>query len=295
MSHLTLIIPVYLNHPLHQEFTTETLNSIKTSHDYQVLIIVNFAHPSYLAFLKELPSAYPQHHLTIITNPFGNQLASAWNLGINHAFFNAELPPTSYTHPPQTSSIPQNIASDFCLILNNDIVLHPQAIDHLVEFQQAHPEFLLVSGVEHANLRTLHTASTDGSFALHPHFSFFSVSPSTIQHIGWFDHNLSVAYFEDNDYHIRILLSGHQAAATTTALFYHYGSRTSQVDDKLRLTLKPHYQHNRAYIQEKWGLDIHGQGFSPPDTILPHLYAHPYNDPTMSYRQWRSISQSHQL
>jgi GT2 family glycosyltransferase len=248
---LTIIIPVYISDPLHLDFTRQTLESIQTTHDYQVIIVNNYCSPQFQNDLSLLASGY-----TLVANPSGNILASAWNLGIRYAFKNR---------------------SNFCLILNNDLILHPQCIDNLVSFAGKHPEFLLWSASEWANSRTLTKALLTPSFSPHPHFSCFMLSSQTVKKVGYFDEHFTMGYFEDNDYHTRILLKGDQAAATDSAKFYHYGSRTINVDDRLRIEGKYHYQLNRVYFQKKWGLDIHGRAFSPPETILKEIYPHPFN------------------
>jgi GT2 family glycosyltransferase len=258
MSTLTIVIPVYLSHSLHAQFTKETIDSIKSKHSLRTVIIVNHTTPEFEPFL----TSQKVDHL--IYSP-KNSLSKAWNMGIKYG-------------------LQKN--TDYILILNNDIVLHPKAIDHLVIFAAKHPEFLLWSGVEHDNLRTLAQSSADNSYSHHPHFSCFMLNRRSTETVGFFDENLDTAYFEDNDYHIRILLSGHHAAATTTARFYHYGSRTAQVDDSLRLKLKPFYQKNRRYIEKKWGIDLHGKGFSPPEKILDDIFPRPFNRPDMTLKDW---------
>ena len=240
---LTIVVPVYISSDLHLDFTRQTLESIKTSHDHEVLVVVNHCEPQYKDALNSLLTTSS----SLLPNPKGNILASAWNLGLDHMV---------------------KSKSDYALVINNDIVFHPKCIDNLIVFAQAHPEFLLWSASEWSNQRTLASAKLTQSFSLHPHFSCFMVSPKTIQEVGLFDEHFTMGYFEDNDYHTRILQKGFQAAATDSAKFYHYGSRTINVDDDLKIEGKYHYQKNREYFKQKWGVDIHGQAFDPPEEIL---------------------------
>jgi hypothetical protein len=338
---LTIVIPLYITDPLHLDFTRQTLATIQSKHNYQVILINNFCVPKFETELNSLVASRE----SLVTNPSGNTLAAAWNLGIKLAFDrrdkivksrqsstevtgsrngrigslptgeaglreavatkeggssnrepripNRKSPIQNTANRPTTQpsnyllpTVHNPLSSDYCLILNNDILLHPQAIDNLVQFALDHPEFLLWSSSEWPNARTLKQAKWDGSFSLHPHFSSFMVSPKTVDQVGYFDENLKMAYFEDNDYHIRLLLSGSQAAATTTSTFYHYGSRTINVDDNVKIEAKYHYQLNRDYMTKKWGLDLHGRGFSPPDTILKEIYSRPFNNPKKSIKDW---------
>jgi GT2 family glycosyltransferase len=258
--HLSLIIPLYISDPLHLDFTRQTLESIKTKHDYRVLLIVNYCAPQFKADLKKLVTG----NRSLVTNPHGNILAAAWNLGIK----------TAFGQKPEKNKLVTghwSLVSDYTLILNNDIILHPHCIDNLVAFAQAHPEFLLHTASQWPSARTLTTAPLTDNYSLHPHFSCFMVSQKTIQEVGYFDEHFTMGYFEDNDYHTRMLVKGYQAAATDSAKFYHYGSRTISVDDSLKPLAQKHYQQNRAYFQKKWGLDIHAKAFDPPEEILKHI------------------------
>lgn len=276
---LTIVIPVYISTDLHLDFTRLTIESIKTKHDYQVIVINNFCEPQFQAKLDQL-ATLPRTQ--VIDNPKGNILASAWNLGIKLSFekkrrhsSNLRPQPDMPTQIDPGSEAPldpgSNRPADFCLLLNNDILLHPLCIDNLVQFAKDHPEFLLWSASEWADARTLAKAKLSSKFSLHPHFSLFMVSPKTIETVGYFDEHFIMGYFEDNDYHTRILVKGFQASAADNAKFYHYGSRTINVDDDLKIEGKFHYQQNRAYFKKKWGLDIHGRAFDPPEAILKEI------------------------
>jgi len=259
---LTLVVPVYLTDSLHQEFTLETIDSVNSSHPINTLVVVNHASPSFAPFLDEVNT---RKSTQVLHNPRGNILGAAWNQGILSGL---------------------ESGSDYVLLANNDIVFHPKCIDNLVRFAQSHPDYLLWTASEWSNLRTLKQATWDDSHSPHPHFSCFMVNKQTVDTVGWFDENLKVGYFEDNDFHIRILIAGREAHATNTAKFYHYGSRTINVDDNLRQTIKPAYEKNRTYIKKKWGLDIHGKAYSPPEKILDEIYHHPFNDVKKSLKDW---------
>lgn len=249
---LGIVIPVYLSHELHVQFTQEALESIQSSHRLSISVVDNYHSDAFSSDLARLEN----DRTTVLKNPQGNSLSAAWNLGIERSF---------------------SAGAAFVLVMNNDIVLHPQALDNLVLFAEKHPEFLLYSGTEWPNLRTLKQSEWDGSFAEHPHFSCFMVKPETVSLIGYFDEAIDGAYFEDNDYHTRILLAGKKAVATTTSKFYHYGSRTVEIDDELKLQIKPRYEKNRAYMQRKWGIDFQTESFSPPEKILEKCFSTPFN------------------
>lgn len=260
---LSVVIPVYLSDPLHLSFTEETLASLESKeHELEILVVVNYADDRFRTFLKQLSLS---KEIRVIENPLGNHLAASWNLGIKKGF---------------------EAGTEYVLVINNDLVFQPEAIDNLVEFAQKQPELLLWSASEWPELKTIKTAKLNGEISFHPHFSAFMVDRKTIKKVGYFDENLGPAYFEDNDYHTRILLAGGKAASTKKARFYHYGSRTTRVDHNLKRQTYHSYKKNREYLLKKWGVDFHGRVFEPPEEVLELVYQQPFNNPRKKIKDW---------
>jgi GT2 family glycosyltransferase len=112
------------------------------------------------------------------------------------------------------------------------------------------------------------------------------INNKTLDTVGWFDENIERAYFEDGDYHLRILLSKNFANKFNKAKFYHYGSRTIKSDERLEKQNKGSYNRNREYLKRKWGIDFHGKGWHPPEEILKEegIYHHPFNKKSNDWR-----------
>jgi len=264
---IAVVIPVYLANELHDDFTRQTLRSIHSEkYDLQNYVIINYSLPQF----KPQAEDYKHLHLTVVDNPAGNHVGSAWNMGIKMGF---------------------EAGAEYVIVANNDIILHKTAIDNLVDFADSHPEFILWSAAEWQNLRTIFTVedvefTTD--FDEHPHFSCFMVNKKTIDTVGWFDEKLHTAYFEDGEYHYRILLSGNKASKTATSRFYHYGSRSIRVDEDLFMKNRRTYEDNRKYIRSKWNTDFHGKAFDPPESVFNEegIYKHPFNNPKNDWRFW---------
>lgn len=254
---LTVSIPIYISDELLAEFTEKTVESIKSKHDLEIVIVNNYCKPEFITRMKRLGKFYDNDE---------NCLSAAWNIGIKRGL--AE-------------------DSDYIIIPNNDLIFHPDAIDNLVKFAEEHPEFIMWTSAEHANMRTIKTAEYGDSFDEHPHFSCFMVSPKTVKILrekeentgepypGFFDENYKPAYFEDGDMHNRILRAGQKAGKTASSLFYHFGSRTIKVDEELNMKNKRSYETNRAYFQKKWGFDPHNR-VTPNDDLIRFKYKEPY-------------------
>ncbi len=262
-----ITFPVYHANKLHVSFTSQALESVRSSkHDIHILAIENYSALEY----SLAPDEYKLHEsvkkFEIENNPLGNHVGGAWNLGIERLL---------------------KEGCDYVLVPNNDVVFHKDCIDNLVKFAQDHPEFILWTAAEWHNLRTIKSIKpedlSDG-FDEHPHFSCFMVDKRTIDTIGLFDEKMKVAYFEDGDYHYRIVLSGNRAAKTASARFYHFGSRTIKVDDELNRNNKRTYEYNREHLKSKWGIDFHGVGFDPPEEMLKFGYKHPYNIKKLNWK-----------
>ena len=240
IAKIAIIVPVYIANDLHLEFTETTIASIKTSHEYELVLVNNFCVPEYFGKLTEMSKT--------VIHTKENNVSASWNEGIKYAIENK---------------------FNYALVINNDIIFHPLAIDNLVKFAQEHTEYVMWTAVEHGDFRSIKTAQPRDSFDEHPHFSCFMISPKTVELLkkkeegtkepnpGLFDKNFKPAYFEDGDMHNRILRAGLKAGKTAMSLFYHFGSRTIKVDDDLNRKNKRTYEASREYFNKKWGWDPH--------------------------------------
>ena len=238
-------MPVLATDQLHYDFTKEALESVRTSHPFEfVLVINNEVENQYSKSVESLASY-------IVKNPKGNNVSAGWNIGIRYAF--------------------EQLRADYVIVSNNDVLYHEKCIDNLVNFAEEHKDFVMWTSTPHNNFREREMMEAKNTFAPHPCFSCFMLSPKSIDMMkkveektsepfpGYFDENYIVAYFEDQDYHQRILRAGFQSGMTHSSLFYHYGSRTIAVDDTLRANNSQNYEHNRKYFEKKWGYDSHGK------------------------------------
>jgi len=246
---LLIAIPVYISDALHLEFTEKTVRSIKTSHEHEVLLIVNYCDPRFSGILKDLaPLAYNKE----------NNVSSAWNYGMDEG---------------------KRRSVDYVLIPNNDVVFHSKCIDNLVTFAEEQRDLVIWSASEYADLRTLESAKPQKGFDDHPHFSCFMMKPQLQFALeqkehgtkepkpGYFDENFKPAYMEDNDMHNRILRAGWSTGKTLSALFYHFGSRTIKVDEKLYTDNKNTHRMCAEYFIKKWGFNANGVAVNNDDPV----------------------------
>jgi glycosyltransferase involved in cell wall biosynthesis len=171
--------------------------------------------------------------------------------------------------------------ADFILIINDDILFAPSTVDALVEHLLEFPNAVMATGCnKHGEMPDPfaildYPKVEEQSISEHPDFSCFMIRPSTIDEIGWFDEGFKPAYFEDNDYHYRIKLSGKTAEATTRAPFYHYGSLT-QNSQAGGVVPGDKFEANRNFYAKKWGGIPGGEQWTMP-----------YGDVT---KTWKDVS-----
>lgn len=165
---------------------------------------------------------------------------------------------------------------DYVLILNNDIVLHPQAIVRLVgRFAISD---IPIEGADNAipmesdNLGMATCLDVTGESnrdpqqmvlikdtdkdvcpeTPHPCFSAFMVNRKCWDTVGEFDEIFFPAYYEDNDYHYRMQLAGILAITYPPAMFFHWGSATQ--NEALGRPLTESSNQHAQYVR-KWGGD----------------------------------------
>lgn len=99
--------------------------------------------------------------------------------------------------------------------------------------------------------------------------------PQLLESCGTFDENFRPAYFEDNDMHYRIRLSGRSCFINTDAIVHHYGSETQYFDPNNPVCPPHQFEQNRQYYREKWG------GEPGREVCLT-----PYGSPNHTIRDW---------
>lgn len=247
-------MPVYVSYDLHLEFTQKTIDSIRkashTNHEYKVMVVSSYCKP---VFKKDIEAIAD---LTVYNEK--NGVSIAWNTGILHG-------------------IDQKY--EYILVINNDLLFHTDALDNIITFAETHKEFSFWTCAEWKGKNNIEERiaignllkgiTYDQNFDEHPHFSAFMLTPDFVNKLkelekdsgepqpGMFDESFAPAYFEDGDMHNRILRAGMKAVKTGSAIFYHFGSRSIQVDNELFVNNGRTYEKNRNYFINKWGFDPH--------------------------------------
>lgn len=279
MSKVHIVIPV-INC---LDLTRQTIESIRCSETVSITLIDNDSDDGTEEWA--LNSGRIQHY---IKNTPRKGVAASWNQGVKEAM--------------------EDSRCEYIAILNNDIILHPKTLDHLIAFMDR-SNYLMVTG---DNIKDRMSADVmkqmelpepftdfdlwpiEGWRAEGPDFSCFMINKEFIRVVGLFDENFKGAYKEDQDTHRRIkaardhikehddhniAYSRVHAKRLSTAPYYHYASQTIQLNPKLRHEISLMHGRNGDYYMRKWGADhegaMDGQGFVTP-----------FGDATKNWRDW---------
>lgn len=228
------------------QFTKQVISTIKLRPDQLLLLINNGStdgtHDYLLSLIKNSRIAVLEFSKNI-------GVANAWNQALTCAF--------------------EHLKCENCIILNNDILLKPNTIERMEADLKSEVNVLTT-----AKDVSSQCANEDDFFSREnnpeniyqetPDFSCFGVNKKCFDKIGYFDDQIYPAYFEDNDYHRRILLAGLKAQKNNNNEYWHYGSRTLQSDPLVKDWLHYCYTLNRQYYAKKWGGDVDDEKYTIP-------------------------------
>lgn len=232
------------------EYTKGFLKSLKSNeHDIHLTIVDNASTDGTKEYLEEqMKTASDLHesitHLHVITNEKANSCAGSWNQIIDW-------------------SMTQN-KGKYCLITNNDTIFTPHTVDNLVKFfeETEDKSIVLVTG---SNIRGLLDDPLDAlnfvpegepTTSNHPDFACFMINRTCLKTVGLFNELFKKGFFEDNNFHDRILFRNLKAVATTSSSYYHYGSIT-QNQEEGGIVKGPQFEENRS-IYEKIKKELEG-------------------------------------
>lgn len=228
------------------------------------MVKVGFVIPvmsQYKLALEAVDSIRTEHpHQIFIQRNYNNNIgvAGAWNCGTDLA-------------------IRSNC--DIIFILNDDIILGQETVDHMVDLIQADDSIGVLTACDYRNTKTaqevydMPNPHHEVDILDAPDFACFAIPSWAVDVMGWFDPKFFPAYFEDNDYVYRTLLAGKRPVRSQNSPFFHYGSRTQNQTNIAPVVPPPVFEANRAYYQSKWG------GWPGKEK-----YKTPFNDPAKNIR-----------
>lgn len=251
--------PLYVTNNNHRDFINKATQSIAMSHTFVWLPVENHVASHY----KPLQYSFTQHpdEMYVIEGRQPQSVSKGWNDGVQKGI---------------------DVGCDYILIINDDIIIKRNAIDRLVAFAEAHPEFVIWSMGGTPDMFNIENCEEDEEWSEHPNFSAFMVKKDFFTHVGRFDENIIPAYYEDNDMHGRLALANKKAVIYGGARFYHFGSRTVNSDEEYRTEMPKFFRSNGEYFVRKFGRAPAGE----VDEMRATYFKTPFNDPTKTLFDW---------
>jgi hypothetical protein len=143
-------------------------------------------------------------------------------------------------------------------------------------------DIVMKNGYYESYIKELEEGEFDFTTARGFGFNCFAITRKCYETIGEFDANMFPCYYEDNDYHTRVQLSGLKYGDVgNNTLFEHIddGSNTIRKDDFYNNANGQTFSMNQKYQIEKWGGTIEDPG--------AFTYKTPFNNPYLRLCDWK--------
>jgi len=243
-------------------YLSNAIGSIKTSYDYKIRVIDQDSTDGVQEWCRN-------NQIDCYRFSPKRSLSEAWNFGFREAIKDEEC--------------------KYIFFPNNDVIFHKSTIDNLIYgINKLGYSMVTGSNVEpEMSLSDMLAKDDFGSLEFDereitnwreegPDFSCPLIKRQTLEQVGYFDENYYPAYYEDNDYHLRIIKSGLHAKRLTTAPYFHFGSMTIKNNGHLGISSN---SCQRLFI-EKWGN-------TPSECMDNKGYEKPFNDNNNSLKFWK--------
>ena len=204
------------------QFTKACLDSIKSKYPYEITIIDGGSTDETLPALRE---HYP--NIRVIELGEFKSVAHSWNVGIKDAF---------------------ERGVDAVVVSNNDVVLAPTTIDAMIEYHLLHPDTFFLQGLDcEKNPPEPFKTTEIEQVTLFAGYYFFMLWRQAWEKVGPFDETFQKGYFEDMDWHLRLMDSGIKHTGLFPAYLFHHNGATA---NKYRHSKE--FDENLKIFNNKW-------------------------------------------
>lgn len=138
--------------------------------------------------------------------------------------------------------------SDHALVCNNDVELRPEGYRLLLEHGGDFVTFQGWGDRDAVFSAELHPEQTDR----HPNFCAFLIRKSAWDKTGRFDERFEPAYYEDNDYHIRLHQAGVLAESIGVPVYHLTNGSQKYYPPEISGQIRAGGNVNRGRFAEKW-------------------------------------------
>lgn len=189
--------------------------------DSEIMAVVN----------RKMDKEYPSNIKYLYNTE--NCLSKAWNMGLRDLFKR----------------------HDYVVVSGLDSIAPVESeINQMITYLQTNPKIGLVSATPrgsyeriHSLARTFDVEHGDGSF------SFFILSKEAFETVGKFDENFKPAYFEDDDYLVRLRNAGYTPKRLQHVQYFHVRQGTVKHGNDIQKAYTDFMARNLEYYRKKWG------------------------------------------
>ncbi len=258
---LGVVMPVFIRNDEILRLTYQTVDSIDTEANVKLKVILNSLTATSVGDFNNRLNDISQTEVELIDDGKRRCVSASWNFGVEKCI---------------------KEKCDLILLLGNDVKLEESTINILIDFgmDKRNHNVSAWSGINKRDRTKIDKDKIDYDAA---DFSCLMMRPESYVLHGRFDENFKPAYFEDNDYYARIVLSGHEVAAVHAASYFHYGSMTIKTDKELRNNNQGFFNNNKVYFGKKWGTENVARSKSD---ILRNYYKYPFNNNDVGLDWW---------
>lgn len=262
MREIAVVIPVYISKRIQKRYLTKCIRSLKSSSCKINLIAVSNFVADHLSIDEMIEGMDHLNSAIILQGRQPQSVAKAWNDGIKRAVLGE---------------------NEYILILNQDVIMRSDSIDNLVAFADKRTDAVLWTMTDYrGDEHLLEDFELDDTSTENPNFSGFMIQKGFFERFGSFDEHFDFGYFEDNDMHARIAMSGCKAVNCGLARMFHKASLLRTSDREFDNSVHVPFRKNKTYFQTKWGSQILNEAHE----MRMHYNKTPFNDPTKTLKDW---------
>lgn len=211
--------------------TKQAVDSIRSFHDYDIFIVDNISNDGTIKWLQKNNIKHISKQASV---------AEALNIGLKKAY---------------------DKKYDYVLVCNNDIILEENYIDKVVEIAERRKCFAVSGRIINKGGRItelpsrVKTAEASMAVTIAGSFSAILLSRECLEVVGKFDERYRPRYQEDDDYLLRIRLSGNDLIYTYLTSFLHLLGQVVKTIKKEKINYLTDWNRNVQQYKQKWGFD----------------------------------------
>lgn len=214
------------------KLTQRMIDSIRSFHNYDILVIDNKSTDGTVEWLKK-------QKVECVSKPLS--VPQAWNLGMKEAY---------------------NRGYDYCLLCNNDILLSPSYIDAVVEVAERRKAYAVTGNViEKGTISPSRFAEEIRSIEksidtmVAGDYSALLISRGCVEKVGKFNESFKPRYQSDEDHLLRLRLAGQSVIKSYATTFYHLLGAVVKASPQATTQHEKEWAKNVELFKKLWHVD----------------------------------------